>query len=147
MSDVRDRVDCSATGDTSMLFSTENGIHKEPQPPTESHNTTLHIKISRGSHASSLRPLSNKLQTEETCQFAKKKKNLPRLSLCHKQRLEPILKKSLVKLLCARDSFKQAHFSTEGHREWVCLHPHTIRPSPQAHFPKNRPKIAASNCA
>ena len=72
MSDVRDRVDCSATGDTSMLFSTENGIHKEPQPPTESHNTTLHIEISRGSHASSLRPLSNKLQTEETCQFAKK---------------------------------------------------------------------------
>ena len=82
MSDVRDHAVCSATDVTSMLFSTENGIHKELQPPTESHNTTLHIEISRGSHASSLRPLSNKLQTEETCHFAKKKK-LPRLSLCH----------------------------------------------------------------
>ena len=77
MSDVHDRVDCSATNDTSRLFSTENGIHKELQPPTESHNTSrtfgsLHIEISRGSQASSLRPLSNKLHEEETCQFAKK---------------------------------------------------------------------------
>ena len=67
MSDVHDRVDCSAADDTSRLFSTENGIHKGAQPPTESHNTSrtfgsLHMEISRDSQASSLRPLSNKLE-------------------------------------------------------------------------------------
>ena len=43
---------CSATDDTSRLFSTENGIHKGLQPPTESHNTSrtfgsLRIKLDR----------------------------------------------------------------------------------------------------
>ena len=139
MSDVHDRVHCSTSGDTSRLFSTENGTHKGLQPLTESHNTSrtfasLRTEPSHGSPASSQRPLSSKLHEEGTCQFAKKA--LPRIRLCHEERLKTIPPKSLEKLLCTRDSFEQVHVSMEGNRKRV----RSLKPSffTKTSFPKNR---------
>ena len=49
-----------------------------------------------------------------------RKKSLPRIRLRHKERLKTIFPKSLKKLLCARDSFKQKNVPMEGNRKRVC---------------------------